>query len=54
MSTLGKPHEKTRRSTAPVWIIQVDKANICEPGVVDIFYFCESLHSSWKTQIVVS
>ncbi|KAG8889140.1 Vacuolar protein sorting-associated protein 62 [Tulasnella sp. 332] len=38
-SIKGKPDPLTRRSSAPVWIILVDKSEIVEPGVVDIFYF---------------
>lgn len=44
MSVKGKPDPLTRRSSAPVWIIVVDKSEIVEPGVIDVFYFCETLH----------
>jgi len=41
MSTKGKPDPTTRRSSSAVWIIAVDKSNFVEPGIMDIFYFCE-------------
>lgn len=50
MSTKGKPNPHTRRSSSASWIVSVDKSKIVEPGVVDIFHFCEFLVGSHQTR----